>query len=41
MNTGMTQEQLADFVNTLKTEVGEKEGANAQKALDAALEVRK
>ena len=41
MNTGMTQEQLADFVNTLKTEVGEKEGANAQKALDAALEARK
>ena len=41
MNTGMTQEQLADFVDTLKTEVGEKEGANAQTALEAVLEARK
>ncbi len=41
LNTGVTPEQMADFVNTLKTEVGEKEGANAQKALEEALAARK
>lgn len=41
MNTGATPEQMADFVATVKAEVGDKEGANAQKALEAALEARK
>lgn len=41
MNTGVTPEQMADLAQTLKTKVGEKEGRDAEAALEAALAAKK